>query len=123
MKKIYLLALSGIISIFTINAQTPCATGRYSTSLFSSVTVANDINFGSNTSTFGVLTQLDLDVYEPAGDTETARPLITWAHGGSFIGGSKNPYELARVARAPAYRIYHASIKTLSWKSKTENIV
>jgi hypothetical protein len=106
MKKIYLLALSGIISIISVNAQTPCATGRYSTSLFSNVTVTSDINFGSNTSTFGVLTQLDLDVYEPTGDTETARPLIIWAHGGSFIGGSKNDADVVTLSEEFAKKGY-----------------
>ena len=35
---------------------------------------------------------LDMDVYEPVGDSETNRPLIILAHGGSFDAGSKeNP--------------------------------
>lgn len=106
MKKIYLLTLSGIISIFSIHAQTPCATGRYSTNLFSNVTVTSDINFGSNTSAFGIPTQLDLDVYEPTGDTETARPLIIWAHGGSFIGGSKTDPDVVTLSNEFAKKGY-----------------
>ena len=31
-----------------------------------------------------------MDIYRPVGDTETNRPLIIFAHGGTFIFGSKN---------------------------------
>ena len=31
---------------------------------------------------------LDMDGYEPVGDSETNRPLIILAHGGSFVAGS-----------------------------------
>ena len=39
-----------------------------------------------------------MDIYEPNGDTETARPLIIWAHGGSFIGGSKTDGDVVTLA-------------------------
>jgi dipeptidyl aminopeptidase/acylaminoacyl peptidase len=32
---------------------------------------------------------LRLDIYEPAGDTETKRPVLIWVHGGGFSGGDK----------------------------------
>ena len=37
---------------------------------------------------------LNLDVYQPAGDTVTYRPAIIWVHGGSFSGGDKTSGEL-----------------------------
>lgn len=67
----------------------PCNGGRYSTNIFSTVDVTSDVMYGQNVSANGNTTDLLLDVYEPNGDTETARPLIIWTHGGSFIGGSK----------------------------------
>lgn len=103
MNKIYLIALSGLISSFSF-AQ--CAGGRYSTDLFSTVDITSDIVYGSNTSWTGANTQLDLDFYEPNGDTETARPLVIWAHGGSFIGGTKTDGDVVTLANAFAKKGY-----------------
>ena len=77
---------------FAMNAeaQTPCDAGRYSTELFSSVTETTAIQFGQNVDFIGFNQNLLMDIYEPTGDTETARPLIIFAHGGSFIGGTRN---------------------------------
>jgi para-nitrobenzyl esterase len=96
MKKIYLIALSLITMVPVVNAQ--CTGGRYSTDLFPTVTVTSDVNFGSNQSFSGATTSLDLDIYEPDGDTETARPLIIWAHGGSFIGGTKTEADVVELS-------------------------
>ena len=97
MKKIYFLALSVIAMIPAVNAQT-CAGGRYATDIFTNVTITSDVNFGSNTSWTGGTTTLDMDIYEPTGDTETSRPLIIWAHGGSFIGGTKTEADVVELS-------------------------
>ena len=96
MKRIYLIALTMLAIIPTVNGQ--CVGGRYSTDLFSNVTITSDVNFGSNTSWSSSTTTLDMDIYEPTGDTETARPLIIWAHGGSFIGGTKNEADVTELS-------------------------
>ena len=105
MKKIYLIALSLFTMIPAIFAQ-PCSGGRYSTDLFTNVTITSDVNFGSNTSFTGGTTQLDMDIYEPTGDTETARPLIIWAHGGSFIGGTKTEADVVELSNRFAKKGY-----------------
>jgi acetyl esterase/lipase len=38
-----------------------------------------------------------LDVYEPQGDVFTERPLIVFAHGGSFVGGSKTSSDIVTL--------------------------
>ncbi len=86
--------------------QTPCDAGRYSTVLFPNVTVTSDVNYGQNSSFTGSNIQLDLDIYEPTGDTETKRPLIIWAHGGSFIGGSKTESDVVTLSIEFAKRGY-----------------
>jgi hypothetical protein len=54
-----------------------CASGRYHTpGLFSEVTVTQGVAFGSNTGFSGGQQTLYLDVYQPAGDTETGRPVM-----------------------------------------------
>ncbi|MCX6267335.1 MAG: alpha/beta hydrolase fold domain-containing protein [Bacteroidetes bacterium] len=51
---------------------------------FSTVTVTSAVRFADVTNYQGVPTTLYLDVYEPTGDTTTARPMIIWIHGGGF---------------------------------------
>lgn len=106
MKTHYTFSILMFLMSLSLFAQTPCDQGRYSTELFSNVTVTSNINFGQNTSFSGATTQLDMDIYEPTGDTETARPLIVWAHGGSFIGGSKGDSDITTLANAFAKRGY-----------------
>lgn len=96
MKKIYLLALTILAFTPEVNAQ--CTGGRYASDIFTNVTVTSDVNFGSNASFTGSTTQLDMDIYEPTGDTETSRPLIIWAHGGSFIGGTKTEQDVVELS-------------------------
>lgn len=57
--------------------------------IFSDFTVTPDLLYGSNFDLDGDDTELFVDVYEPAGDMATNRPLIVIAHGGSFISGSR----------------------------------
>lgn len=97
MKKIYLMAIS-LIALGNLAIAQSCAGGRYASDIFTNVTVTSDINYGSNTSFTGSPTQLNMDIYEPTGDTETARPLIIWAHGGSFIGGDKTNADVVELS-------------------------
>jgi len=60
-----------------------CDGTRYKDQIFTNVDVTEVTYSTANSAT------LKLDVYEPQGDTETNRPLIVLAHGGSFIGGNK----------------------------------
>ncbi|MDG1657959.1 MAG: T9SS type A sorting domain-containing protein [Crocinitomicaceae bacterium] len=106
MKKHYLIALS-ILGFQAMSfGQTPCDAGRYSTSIFANVNVTSDLNYGQNSGFTGANTQLDLDVYEPTGDTETKRPLIIWAHGGSFIGGIKTDADVVALSNEFAKKGY-----------------
>jgi para-nitrobenzyl esterase len=87
MKKIY-LSIAAALCIST--AATAQCGGRYDANVYSSVTAASGIAYGSNVKAGSATTYttLTLDFYEPTGDTSQARPLIIWAHGGSFIGGT-----------------------------------
>lgn len=100
MKKIYLFTLSTIASLGLLKAQTPCSTGRYASDTFTNVTTTSNIVFGSNTAANGSTTSLTMDIYQPTGDVETNRPLIIWAHGGSFIGGTKNDGDVVALSQA-----------------------
>lgn len=106
MKKIYLLALTTFTVFNLAKAQTPCSTGRYSSDTFTNVTTTSNITFGANVTAGGANQNLTLDVYQPTGDLETARPLIIWAHGGSFIGGSKTDADVVALSQAFAKKGY-----------------
>jgi para-nitrobenzyl esterase len=101
MKKIYYLTLAFIGILGFAQAQTtPCDNGRYYTELFPNVTITSGVQFGSNTTWTGSNMNLTMDIYEPTGDTETERPLIIWAHGGSFIAGTRTDGDVVALATA-----------------------
>lgn len=78
-----------LLSTFNCAAQNYCGSSRYDTEIFTNVTVISDKTYGSNLDLNGNTVILKMDIYQPAGDTATQRPLIIFAHGGSFTGGDK----------------------------------
>ena len=100
MKKIYLLAIAVITAAGAIKAQTPCTSGRYAADTFTSITTNSGIAYGANTTISGSTQILTMDVYQPAGDVEPNRPLIIWAHGGSFFGGSSTDGDVVKLSQS-----------------------
>ena len=96
MKK-YLKTLLFIIPFTFSLSQDPCD-GRYVEEIFSEVEVT--------TVTYSEENNLQMDIYQPVGDTETSRPLIIFAHGGTFIFGSKNNSTAVEFCEAFAKRGY-----------------
>ena len=104
-----------VASMASAAAQTECGDGRYTNpDYFDSVTVTLAVPFGSNTPVSGGGSEsLEMDIYEPAGDTLAERPVVLVAFGGSFIAGSRADMEelcvrfakLGFVAVAPDYRV------------------
>jgi para-nitrobenzyl esterase len=93
MKHIFTLFLIGI----TIAAGAQCSGNRYVNQIFPSVDATVDITYGNNINQAGAAQSLELDVYEGTGDIETSRPLLIMAHGGSFIGGSKEATDVVDI--------------------------
>jgi acetyl esterase/lipase len=52
--------------------------------------------------------QLYMDVYQPAGDTASLRPLVILAHGGSFMHGTRHSERVPVICRELAMRGYVA---------------
>ena len=98
MKTTYIFLFAALVASSLTFAQTPCATGRYSTDVYVNITQTNGIQYGQNTTYTGSNQNLTLDFYQPTGDTATARPLIIWAHGGSFLGGSSTDIDVATLS-------------------------
>ncbi|MFN8863559.1 MAG: carboxylesterase family protein [Flavobacteriales bacterium] len=63
---------------------------RFREFVFTDFEKTANLTYGNNITHEGNALDLLLDVYEPAGDSETARPLVIFAHGGFFISGSKD---------------------------------
>jgi acetyl esterase/lipase len=63
---------------------------RYRDQVFNSVTVTRDLQYGSAPDNNGNPVALKLDLYQPAGDTQTKRPAAVWVHGGGFCCGDKS---------------------------------
>ncbi len=114
MKQLFTLCLAGIFSVGMAVAQPDCSNGRYSTfDVFANVDVTSAVTFGNNTALSGGDVDLKMDIYEPAGDTETDRPVVIMAFGGSFIGGARTDVafmcnilaKMGYVAVAPDYRV------------------
>ena len=76
---------------------------RYLDEVFSSVRTLEDVMYGTS-SQDGRLVALRLDLYQPAGDTAPARPLIIWLHGGGFSRGDKGAPQMVDIATAFARR-------------------
>lgn len=74
-----------------------CENGRYRDMIFADYESTENVEYGSNFLFNGDPDVLLMDVYEPENDTETARPLIIFAHGGFFVGGDKDGAEVKPV--------------------------
>ena len=79
---------------------------RYRDEVFASVDVTADIAYGRAVDEHGGMETLRLDLYEPAGDTEAARPAFVWIHGGGFSSGDKASLLEAMLADRFARRGY-----------------
>ena len=79
---------------------------RYRDLVFASVTKTADVVYGSAVNQQGETVTLRLDVYEPAGDTVSARPAIVWVHGGSFCCGNTTSPEIVDEATTFARKGY-----------------
>jgi acetyl esterase/lipase len=74
--------------------------------VFSTVSTTTNVTYGSAINNSGQTVTLQLDIYEPTGDTVTERPAIVWVHGGSFCCGNKNSAEIVDEATTFAQKGY-----------------
>ncbi len=82
---------------------------RYRDEIFTTVGKTPDVQYGSAIGQSGGNVDLFVDIYEPDGDTVTARPLVILAHGGSFCCGTRNSAEIVDQANVLARRGFVAA--------------
>jgi acetyl esterase/lipase len=80
--------------------------GRYLDPSYTDIDVTYDVVYRETTDYQGNPVALKMDIYRPAGDTATGRPVVMWMHGGYFIFGDKS--DMAGHARDMARRGYVA---------------
>ena len=107
MYKNFLILLIGFLS-FSISQE------RYLDEVFSSVDITEGVVYANapdlpfiflfEWNTFDI--DLDMDIYEPAGDDELARPVIIFLHPGSFFSGSNTSGDMVSLAADAARRGY-----------------
>ncbi len=105
MKKFYFLALSFFL-VTAASAQNYCGSARYDTEIFSTVTATSNVQYGSAVNVNNQTQTLYMNIYEPQGDTAAIRPLIIFAHGGSFLGGNKTDADQVTLCTRFAKRGY-----------------
>lgn len=88
------------------HAQTDCDGTRYLTEVFGSYTRTNNVTYGANINLQGQNQSLEMDIWEPQGDTEPLRPILVMEHGGSFVGGDKGAVDITTLAEPLAKRGY-----------------
>ena len=103
MKKTYLLIIQFLFLFSYISAQ-DCG-NRYQTNIFTDVDVST-VKYGEAVNVSGQTQELFLDLYQPEGDAEENRPLVIFAFGGSFVGGSRTSAELVHMATELAKKGY-----------------
>ena len=107
MYKKFLILVIGFLS-FSISQE------RYLDEVFSSVDITEGVVYANapdlpfiflfEWNTFDI--DLDMDIYEPAGDDELARPVIIFLHPGSFFSGSNTSGDMVSLATDAAKRGY-----------------
>jgi len=100
MKHIYLFTISTLLLGLQLSAQLlDCdCSNRYETEIFS--------NINSETVTYSDIHNLQMDIYTPEGDVCNNRPLLIFAHGGTFIFGDKTNPTMVELCETFAKRGY-----------------
>ncbi len=121
MKKLNTLVLLvlALLSFQQVDAQDPFLDEMYD------ITVTNDITYGVNATALflsvvgeAVPEELKMDVYEPVGDDNDARPLVIYLHTGNFlpqpqfcsIGGNRDDDTVVEIAERLAKRGYVVAV-------------
>jgi len=95
------LSLFLLLIVFAAQGQT-----RYLDPVFDSVEVTPNVVYGQAPAWTNFPIDLRMDVYEPKGDTAALRPLIVFAHGGSFVSGSRTDAYVVEICEQFARKGY-----------------
>lgn len=94
MKKTFML-LAALAGTWSAAWSQDCTGGRYYTEIFTTLDSAFNITYGQAPGG----QSLEFDMWAPAADAETDRPVIILAHGGSFVAGNKEDVTIRALCR------------------------
>ncbi len=95
-----------IITLFTIlTISTVAFAQRYKDKIFTNVSM-DSVVYGNAKNFSGSPQDLKMNIFQPVGDTVTNRPLLVFAHGGSFVGGNRYLPDVTYLATEFAKRGY-----------------
>lgn len=98
MKKLFTL-LFILASAYLGFSQADCQNGRYFQPVFTDVTTTTEVPYGENANPTllnpTARQALNMNIYEPTGDTLSERPLMILAFGGAFVFGAKTSPDIA----------------------------
>jgi para-nitrobenzyl esterase len=98
MKKIFTIIAA--MAVFTnVQAQ------RYKDKIFTNVSI-DSVVYGTANTFSNAPQELKMNIYQPLNDTATNRPLLVFAHGGSFVGGSRYAGDVVYLCNEFAKRGY-----------------
>ena len=104
--KLYLSLFICITVFFSLNAQEElgCDPTIYRTPALFEDIVTTNVAYGNNVDNAGIPVALTMDIYDPTDNTAELRPLMVFAHGGSFVAGNRNNLsELCRTYSSMGY--------------------
>lgn len=85
MRYLYLLLLPFFFLLSTNLKADDCNNGRYQKPVFSRVQVINNIYYATRIQSDNKPIHLRYDIYQPAGDTLSQRPVMLLIHGGAYL--------------------------------------
>ena len=111
------MAMAGVCAW---SAQAQCDGARYRYRVFDQIQVESGVGYGSNIGSSGLNEALDMDIYAPAGDTVTNRPVVVLAHGGFFLAGSNDGTDVVPLCQDLARMGYVAA--SISYRLGIDNL-
>jgi len=115
------IILLGFLCLNFINISAQCQE-RYFTDLFEPPEDSISVEYGKNIKSNGVEQTLFMDIYEPADDNQTCRPVIFVAFGGSFIRGSTTDLDINYICKKFTRKGYVAIAIDYRLESGIENL-
>jgi len=104
--KVYLYSvLAGLLSLASFRASAQCDGTRYLQPVFAQYDQTT-VKYGENYTNVGALQALNMDIYQPRGDSAALRPVLIFAFGGSFTAGVRQSPDLIRICSDLAKRGY-----------------
>lgn len=114
------LWMASLLWVLCLCAVAQCDGTRYRYRMFSEVEVTYGVIYGANVGSSGSNEELDMDVYLPAGDDVSDRPVVILAHGGFFLAGSNDGVDVVPLCEDLARMGYVAA--SISYRLGIDNV-